>query len=124
MCAQFSRMPMMSGPLPLWIAAAVFGWMSLALTNSIVTFAPVSFMKPSSICFWKYGSASGMKLDHCSTASVTPERLAGLRGAAGAAWAAAAAGDGEAPAAGDAPGDAAGDAPAAGDAAAAGEAAG
>src|SRR5688572_29851821 len=120
-------MPMMSGPLPLWIAAAVFGWMSLALTNSMLTTAPVSFMKPSSICFLKYGSASGMKLDHCNTESVTPERFIGLRGAAGAAAAgaaAAAAGDGEAAAAGDAPGDAAGDAPAAGEAAAAGAAAG
>src|SRR5215211_7033423 len=77
MWAQFSRMPMMSGPLPLWIAAAVFGWTSLALTNSMLTVAPVFFMKSSSICFLKYGSASGMKLDHWSTERVVPLRFGG-----------------------------------------------
>src|SRR5215211_1562179 len=93
MWAQFSRMPMMSGPLPLWIAAAVFGWMSLALTNSMLTVAPVFFMKSSSICFLKNGSASGMKLDHWSTDRVVPLRFGGAEVlAAGAAVAAPAAG--------------------------------
>src|SRR5919206_266471 len=68
---------MMSGPLPLWIAAAVLGWTSFALTNSMLTVAPVFFMKSSSICFLKYGSASGMKLDHWSTERVTPLRFGG-----------------------------------------------
>src|SRR5215211_5499869 len=92
MWAQFSRMPMMSGPLPLWIAAAVFGWMSLALTNSILTVAPVFFMKSSSICFLKYGSASGMKLDHWSTDRVVPLRFGGAEVFAAGAVVAAAAG--------------------------------
>src|SRR5919199_127627 len=66
---------MMSGPVPAWMEAAVFGWTSLALTNSIVTLAPVSLLKPSSICFLKNGSASGMKLCHCITDRFTPFRF-------------------------------------------------
>src|SRR5688572_27769605 len=77
MWAQFSRRPMMSGPCPDWMAAAVLGWTSLALTNSMLTVAPVSFMKLSSICFLKKGSASGMKLDHCRIDRVVPLRLTG-----------------------------------------------
>src|SRR6266516_936917 len=77
---------MMSGPVPAWMEAAVFGWTSLALTNSIVTLAPVSLLKLSSICFLKNGSESGMKLCHCITDRLTPFRLAAAGLAAGAAW--------------------------------------
>src|SRR6266540_2185619 len=82
---------MTSGPEPLCMAAAVLGWIWLASMNSMVTVAPVSFMKPSSICFWKKGSASLMKLDHWSTDRLTPLRLTGAL-AAGAVVAAGAAG--------------------------------
>ena len=58
-----------------WMEAAVLGWTSLALTNSMVTLAPVSLLKPSSICFLKNGSASGMKLCHWSTERLAPFRF-------------------------------------------------
>src|SRR5215211_5205001 len=76
---------MISGPEPLWIEAAVFGWRSFAFTNSTFTWAPVSFVKPSWICCLKSSSQAGTKLVHCSTDRVVPLRLAGAL-AAGAAW--------------------------------------
>src|SRR5947208_2683411 len=85
------------------MAAAVFGCMSLALTNSIATLAPVSLLKPSSICFLKNGSASGMKLDHCRTERLTPLRF-GVDGLVAGPVCPAAAGLGDAPGDGEAPG--------------------
>src|SRR5919198_1054999 len=112
MCCQLYWNWIRSGPDPLWIAAAIFGWRSLALTNSMVTLAPVFFMKSSSICFLKNGSASGMKLCHCRTDRLTPFKLGRAAGLAA----------GAAPAAGEGAGEAAGEAPAAGLAAGAGAA--
>src|ERR671931_317378 len=80
---------MMSGPDPLWTAALTLGWRSSALTNSMVTLAPVFIMKSSSICFLKNGSESGTKLAHCSTVSEAPLRFGSDGLPAGAACAAA-----------------------------------
>src|SRR5919197_4983434 len=80
---------MLSGPVPAWMEAAVLGWMSLALTNSMVALAPVSLLKPSSICFLKNGSASGTKLCHCTIDRATPPRFGAAGLAAGAVRAAA-----------------------------------
>src|SRR5918911_4075065 len=96
MCCQLYWNWIRSGPDPLWIAAAIFGWRSLALTNSMVTLAPVFFMKSSSICFLKNGSESGTKLAHCSTVSEAPLRFGSDGLPAGAACAAAGLATGEA----------------------------
>src|SRR5689334_10885147 len=96
--------------------------MLLASVNSIVTLAPVSFMKPSSICFLKNSSAAVTKLDHWIIDRLTPSSLgrpAGL--AAGAAWPAAGEADGEAAGTGEAAGATAGAAGGAAGAAGGGE---
>jgi hypothetical protein len=91
--------------------------------KSMLTTAPVVFMKSSSIIFFRRTSVLGTKFDHWRIERVVPLRFGGADVLA----AGAAAGAAGAAAAGDAAGDAAGEAPAvgdaAGDAAAAGEAA-
>src|SRR5215208_803895 len=83
----------MSGPVPAWMEAAIFGWTSLLPTASTFTWAPVSFTNPSSTCFLKYGSDSGTKPAESRTDRVVPFRLgAPLVVEDGAAWVAPAAG--------------------------------
>src|SRR6188768_634260 len=85
----------MSGPVPAWIAAAIFGWTSLLATASTDTWAPVSLTNPSSTCFLKNGSASGTNPAESMTEIEVPFRFgvagleAGAACVAAGAWAAA-----------------------------------